>query len=30
VFVQVADGEASTSPNIDFLLYELSSRPGNY
>jgi len=28
VLVQVADGEASTSPKIDFLLYELTGRPG--
>jgi hypothetical protein len=28
VNVQVADGEASTTPKIDFLLYELTSRPG--
>ena len=26
--VQVADGEASTTPKIDFLLYELTSSPG--
>jgi hypothetical protein len=26
--VQVADGEASTTPKIDFLLYELTSKPG--
>lgn len=28
VLVQIADGEASTSPKIDFLLYELNSQPG--
>jgi hypothetical protein len=28
VLVQVADLEASTSPKIDFFLYELSSQPG--
>lgn len=28
VLVQLADGAASTSPKIDFLLYELSARPG--
>lgn len=28
VLVAVADGEASTSPKIDFLLYELSGKPG--
>lgn len=28
VLVQVADGEASTSPKIDFFLYELTGRPG--
>lgn len=28
VLVQVADGTASTSPKIDFLLYELSNMPG--
>ena len=27
VLVQVADGEASTSPKIDFRLYELTSQP---
>lgn len=26
--VQVADGEASTSPKIDFFMYELSGKPG--
>ena len=26
--IQVADGEASTTPNIDFLMYELTGRPG--
>ena len=26
--IQVADGEASTTPSIDFLMYELTSRPG--
>jgi hypothetical protein len=26
--VQVVDGEASTTPKIDFLLYELTGRPG--
>lgn len=26
--IQVADGEASTTPSIDFLLYELTGRPG--
>lgn len=26
--IQVADGEASTTPSIDFLLYELTSKPG--
>lgn len=28
VLVQVADGEASTSPKIDFFLYELTNQPG--
>lgn len=28
VLVQVADGEASTSPKIDFQLYELTGKPG--
>lgn len=28
VLVQVADGEASTSPRIDFQLYELTGKPG--
>jgi hypothetical protein len=28
VLVQVADGAASTSPKIDFLLYELTAKPG--
>jgi len=28
VLVQVADGEASTSPKIDFLCYELTGMPG--
>jgi hypothetical protein len=28
IFVTVADGEASTSPQIDFLLYELTGSPG--
>lgn len=27
IFVQVADGEATTTPSIDFLLYELTSQP---
>lgn len=30
IFVQVADGEASTSPQIDFLLYELTGQPGGF
>jgi hypothetical protein len=28
IVVQVADGEANTSPNIDFLMYELTGMPG--
>lgn len=28
VLVQVADGEASTTPKIDFLMYELVGKPG--
>jgi|SRR5882724_2857068 len=28
VLVQIADGEASTAPKLDFLLYELNSQPG--
>jgi hypothetical protein len=28
VLVQIADGEASTSPKIDFFLYELTGMPG--
>jgi hypothetical protein len=29
-FVYVADGEASTTPDIDFFLYQLSNGPGGY
>jgi len=29
VLVQVADSAASTAPNIDFLLYELTGKPGS-
>lgn len=28
VLVQIADGEASTAPKLDFLLYELNAQPG--
>lgn len=28
ILVQIADGEASTSPKIDFFLYELTGQPG--
>jgi hypothetical protein len=28
VLVQIADGQASTSPKIDFFLYELTAQPG--
>jgi hypothetical protein len=30
VLVQIADGQANTSPKIDFFLYELSGQPGGY